>query len=169
MLLRIPAHRATALGAMFRAAAGGEGRAVVLQGSAQGVRQSAEEVGLVVLHARAGEGAPSAGRAPTPFATAVDLLRPGVERLRVNERPEVFAGAASLAEPLFAHGAPSATAAGNEFALVHGLYWLTARLADRHPLALLVEEARRADEPSLRLCAYLAQRIDELPVALVLA
>ena len=100
----------------------------------------------------------------------MDLLGPAVARLAADERPALFAGAASLAEPLFAAGdATPAGASAGTFAIVHGLYWLTARLADRTPLALLVEDARRADEPSLRLCAYLAQRIDELPVAVVLS
>jgi hypothetical protein len=153
---QIPVHRGAPLDEVFAAVRRGEGRAVAAPSVP--VRDLAAEAGLTVLHARGRAGA-------APFATAVELLAPAVEPLGAGARRRVFAGAASLAEPLFTRAARPAT---SEFAFVHGLYWLTARLADRGPLALLVESAGRGDEPSLRLCAYLAQRIDELPVALVL-
>jgi hypothetical protein len=151
MSLRIQARRATRLADAFAAAAGGEGRALILEGSLGRAAESAEAAGLRVLHAHAGV-------SDAPFATAVALLAPAVT-------DDLFAGAASLTRPLFSGD----QAVAGEFAVVHGLYWLTARLADRTPLALLLGNAGRADEPSLRVCAYLAQRIDELPVALVLA
>ena len=42
-------------------------------------------------------------------------------------------------------------------------------LADRGPLLLLVDDCQWADRESLRFLAFLAQRIEGLPVALVLA
>ncbi len=51
--------------------------------------------------------------------------------------------------------------------LLHGLFHLTARTAAREPLALLVDDAQFADEPSLRFLLHLAARIEELPVLLV--
>ena len=50
---------------------------------------------------------------------------------------------------------------------MHGLYWACANLASRGPLLLLVDDLHWADEASLRFLAYLARRVDELPVALV--
>jgi hypothetical protein len=49
------------------------------------------------------------------------------------------------------------------------LYWLVANLAARRPLLIAVDDAHWADPPSLRWLAYLAARIDDLPVALLLA
>ena len=52
---------------------------------------------------------------------------------------------------------------------LHGLYWLTANLAAEQPLLILVDDAHWADPPSLRWLAYLAQRLDGLPAALIVA
>ncbi len=52
------------------------------------------------------------------------------------------------------------------FAAMHGLYWFLANLAERAPLALLVDDAHWADPDSLRFLAYLASRIDGLPILL---
>ena len=88
-------------------------------------------------------------------------------------RRRLLVGAAELCRPLLA--APEAgTAAGPPaadriFGLLHGLYWLTANLADEEPLLLAVDDAQWLDEPSLRFLRYLAVRIDELPVALLVA
>jgi len=52
---------------------------------------------------------------------------------------------------------------------LHGLYWMCANLAREQPLALLVDDAHWADEPSLAFLGFLARRLDELPILLVLA
>jgi DNA-binding CsgD family transcriptional regulator len=80
-------------------------------------------------------------------------------------RSELFDGAAALARPLF-----EGEAEGRDLMpLLHGLYWLTANLAEDGPLLLTVDDAHWADEPSLRFLRYLAQRLDELPVVLLVA
>ena len=50
-----------------------------------------------------------------------------------EERTELLAGAAGLAEPIFdpAHFGAEPDAEGS-LAMLHGLFWLTANLADRH-------------------------------------
>ena len=53
--------------------------------------------------------------------------------------------------------------------LIHGLYWLTANLADSEPLLLVVDDAHWADIPSLRFMHYLARRLDGLRVVLLVA
>jgi hypothetical protein len=55
------------------------------------------------------------------------------------------------------------------FAVVHGLYWLCANLASGPPLHIVVDDAHRADAPSLRYLAFLLPRLKELPVALAVA
>jgi DNA-binding CsgD family transcriptional regulator len=52
--------------------------------------------------------------------------------------------------------------------VLHGLYWLVANLAQRHPLLLAIDDLHWVDEPSLRFVAYLLRRVDSLPVALAL-
>jgi DNA-binding CsgD family transcriptional regulator len=48
--------------------------------------------------------------------------------------------------------------------MLHGLFWLTANLADRRPVLLAIDDLHWCDQPSLRWLAYLLPRIDGLPV-----
>jgi len=64
---------------------------------------------------------------------------------------------------------PPGSASDTSFALLHGLYWLAANLADRAPLLIAVDDAHWADEPSLRWLAHLAARLDGLPLTLIVA
>ncbi len=52
-------------------------------------------------------------------------------------------------------------------AVLRGLYALTAQLSGDRPLLLAIDDAHWADEASLRFAAYLALRVESLPVALV--
>jgi len=52
-------------------------------------------------------------------------------------------------------------------AAVHGLYWLTVNLAGRRPLLVTVDDVQWADVGSLRWLAYLARRLEGLPVLVV--
>lgn len=47
----------------------------------------------------------------------------------------------------------------------HGLYWLFNNLAAERPLALSVDDLHWSDAESLRFFAYLAPRLDGLPLA----
>ncbi|MEJ2861317.1 ATP-binding protein [Actinomycetospora flava] len=81
---------------------------------------------------------------------------------------ELLAGAARLAAPAVAPG--SAEAGEHDTAsTLHGIYWLVANLAERGPVLLVVDDAHVADAPSLRALAYVARRVGELPVAIVIA
>jgi hypothetical protein len=54
------------------------------------------------------------------------------------------------------------------FAVLPGLYWLTVNLATRRSLVILIDEAHLADEPSQRWLAYLATRLEGLPLTLLI-
>ena len=54
------------------------------------------------------------------------------------------------------------------FAVLHGLYWLAANLAARHPTAIVVDDLHWADAPTLRWLTYLARRLEGLPLLVVL-
>jgi DNA-binding CsgD family transcriptional regulator len=115
--------------------------------------------GIVTLSARGDE-------AEREFAYGVVLQL--FERI---VRPELLTGAAALAAPLFDRPSEAVAAASDTSALLpilHGLYWLTANLAEEAPLLIAIDDAHWADEPSLRFVQYLSQRIDELPAVTVL-
>jgi hypothetical protein len=153
---------ADAVAGAVAAAAGGSGAVVVVEPSAalDEAQARATGAGLVVLRARASE-----AERGSAFGVARQLFAPPLARLGEATRAKVLRGGAKMAAPLL----EDAPAAERDITSIHGLYWLASNLADLRPLVLLVDDAEWADDPSLRLLAYLAQRIDELPVALVVA
>ena len=124
----------------------------------------AEGHGYAVLRARGSE-------LEAGFAWGVVLQL--FERRFVGAAADVlevaFAGPAGVVRPLVVGGPAVGGAAGGSFAVVHGLYWLCVNLAAGRPLLLVVDDAHWADEPSLLFLAYLAGRLDGLPVGLVVA
>ena len=69
-------------------------------------------------------------------------------------------GAAALALPIFSDAAVAAEASLG--AMLHGLFWMVAQLADERPLLLVVDDAQWSDLPSLRWLGYMAARIHDL-------
>ena len=71
------------------------------------------------------------------------------------ERAELLAGAAGRAAPLFGVAPVREHVAGAlldpSFAILHGLYWLCANLAQRCPVLLCIDDVHWADQASLRL------------------
>jgi DNA-binding CsgD family transcriptional regulator len=57
----------------------------------------------------------------------------------------------------------------SQFGLLNALYWWTVRLTDQRPLVLLVDDAQWIDAPSLRFLGFLARRLEQVPVAVVVA
>ena len=88
---------------------------------------------------------------------------------RLPERAELFAGAAGAAARLFEPDEPQAPGAEVGFEALHSLYWLVVNLADRAPLLVSVDDCQWVDQGSLRFLAYLAQRIEGLRLAMLLA
>lgn len=97
-----------------------------------------------------------------PFGVAQNLFGPTLLRSDPVTRARLMQGPASLAEALF-----SQCVATDEFAVLHGLYWLTVNLVEQRPLAVFVDDLPWADQSSQRFFAYLAERLDDVPVALV--
>ena len=86
-------------------------------------------------------------------------------------REELLQGAAALAGPVLG-AAPNGDdehPRDASFTVLHGLYWLCANLAQREPLLVVIDDAQWADASSLRFLAYLARRLDELPIVVLLA
>src|SRR5580700_5083135 len=86
---------------------------------------------------------------------------------------DVRAGGGQLAGDAVALAARALTGGAeggdeNSFAVLHGLYWLTADIAQQRPLLLAVDDLHWADQPSQRFIAYLVRRLDGLAVLLAL-
>ena len=147
----------------------GEGCAVVIEGAAgigktsllRAVRDQAAAGGeWTVLTARGTE-----LEQTLPYGVVRQLFERVVARASAEERGELLAGAAAHAEAVVAGGGFAAPAGEDSaFAVVHGLYWLAANLAERRPLVLAIDDLHWADAASLEWLAYLAHRIDGLPL-----
>jgi hypothetical protein len=116
--------------------------------------------GMTVLTARAGE-----LERGLPYRVVRGLFEKPVVRAPAAERSALLAGAAGLTAPVLgvAVGEGGLIPDSAAFAALHGLYWLTANLAERAPLLLAVDDAHWADEASLRFLVYLLRRIEALP------
>jgi DNA-binding CsgD family transcriptional regulator len=105
-----------------------------------------------------------------PFGVVGQLLEPILRSLPELERAELFAGAAGPAARVFAGDAVTGFAGDDGgFTTLTGLYWLIAGIAARQPLALFVDDLHWSDRPSARFLAYLAARVADIPVALVVS
>jgi len=104
-----------------------------------------------------------------PFGLVRQLFETRIARLEPGARDELLSGAARLAGPIVCATGGYDVPAGPEPAssVLHGLYWLTANLADLGPLAIAVDDAHWADAPSLRYLTFLANRVQGLAVLLV--
>jgi len=162
-----------AIGGIFDSAVEGSGRALVIEGDA-GVGKTrlldeaarlARESGITPLRARGAE----LERA-FAFGAMRQLLERTVAGLGDTERKELLSGAAAPAFELLGGTTTAAPPPRDaRFAFIHGLYWVCARLADRHPLAVLVDDFQWLDSPSAEALAYLVERIEDVPVAVMLA
>ena len=157
----------------FARASEGAGGLLVVDGPAgvgktallDAARAAADEAGLLILRARGAE-------LERAFAFGViRQLFDGVARGTEGDPEPLFAGAARFAAPLLdveLEGGPT-TPSEDPFATMHALYWLTANLAAERPLAMLVDDGHWADDASLTALAHIANRLEGVPAALVIA
>jgi hypothetical protein len=130
--------------------------------------QHGRELGLTTLSARGSE-------LERDFAYGLvrQLFEAPLVAASPPERAELLAGAPGHAARLFGLAAARDDAAeallDPSFAILHGLYWLSANLGRRSPLLLCVDDVHWADQASLRFLHYLRRRLQELPIAAVAA
>jgi DNA-binding CsgD family transcriptional regulator len=163
-----------ALHEALAAACGGTGSITLVEGHAgtgrsrllEEAAKQASAVGMEVLRAAGDE-----AEREFAFGVARQLFEARLWRAEPAERSELLSGAAALARDLFEPGsrAPPSGETDRVLRLVHGLFWVLQNLAERRPLALVVDDAHWADAPSLRLLKYLTNRIADLPVAVIVA
>jgi DNA-binding CsgD family transcriptional regulator len=101
------------------------------------------------------------------FGVVLQLFETRLAGADEEERADLLGGSARDAMPLFEPG-PRAALSEPSFELLHGVYRLCARLAERTPLVLAVDDVDFADEASLRLLLHLGRRLEDLPVAVFL-
>jgi DNA-binding CsgD family transcriptional regulator len=149
-------------------AAEGEGTLILIEGPpgvgktelVREARAEAERAGVTTLEARGSE-----LEQPFAFGVVRQLLEPVTTMVA---GADLFAGAAGPASRLFEPDEQRATDADAGFEALHSLYWLVVNLADRGPVLVAVDDCQWVDRESQRYLAYLAQRIEGLPVALLL-
>ncbi len=150
---------------------GGAGGLLVVEGAA-GIgktallvraRQRARDAGLRVLGARCGE----LERA-FAFGVVRQLFEPVVAGADGRERERLLTGAAARVEAAVGGHVPAEAGEQSSFGMLHGLYWLTANAAEPTGLLLCVDDVHWGDASSLRFFAYLARRIGDLAVGIVL-
>lgn len=148
----------------------GSGRLAVVEGPAgQGkssllaaVATRAEADGMRVVSARGGEFERSFA-----FGGIRQLFERVLGEADEEVRGRLLAGAAAGAEAVVAPGEAAPVEPG--FAVLHAIYWLTTNLTLEQPLAIVVDDLHWVDDPSLRALGYLANRVGDLPVALIVA
>jgi DNA-binding CsgD family transcriptional regulator len=155
------------------AAVGGSGGLLLVEGAAGAgktrllveAHRLAEDREMSCLSARSAE-----LEQRVPFGVVRQLLGQPLGELDRSEAESVLGGVATPVNALLG-GAPAAEQPPRDvlFALVHGIYWVCARLADRDPLVVVVDDLQWADEQSARALAYLCQRLEELRIAVVLS
>lgn len=146
------------------------GRALLLEGPAGIGKTELLRAGLDLARARGLSCAVARGsefERDAAFGVVRQLLEPLVGRLDPASRERAFSGAARLAEaPLSGAPSPAETSEGG-FAVLHGLYWLVVNLSDLAPVVLAVDDLPWADASSSRWLAFLARRLEGLPILLV--
>lgn len=161
-------HELAELNAALGEARAGRGGAVAIEGGAglgktrllKEVRSIAVEAGFDVLTARATD-----LERDFPFALVRQLFESPLAALTEGEQMALLEGAEPARSALGLDR--DRDARHDSFAVLHGLYWVTAALAERRPLLLAIDDAHAADAGSLDYLGFLMPRIEELPVLVV--
>ena len=151
----------------------GSGRLLVIEGPAgigktklvRLARERALSDGVMVLAGQGGE-----LERHSAWSVARQLLTGVARDGELNKRDRRLTGAAAVAaDVLGLDETGTAGPATDPFAAVHGLYWLVANLAAQRPVLVAVDDIHWADPPTLRFLAYLAARVEDHALGLVLA
>ena len=171
-------HEVERVRGVVRAVGQRAGEVVVIEGAAgigksrllEVARVRAAELGLRVLSARATE-----LEQGFPFGVMGQLFERAIVAADPGERERWLAGAAALAadvlntRPTSEAIAPGTADGDSGYAWQHGFYWLASNVSADAPLVLLVDDLQWCDAPSARALAFIARRLDEQALGLILA
>jgi AAA ATPase domain len=124
-----------------------------------GAGAQARELGVLKARASEFETEIAFGVARQVFEPMLRAASPGERRRLLDGVARVGARALGIEE-----GEPPA----EQFAAIHGLYWLLANRADRGALVVAVDDVQWVDDPSLAWLGYVARRANDLALLLVL-
>ncbi|HEX8053513.1 MAG TPA: AAA family ATPase [Thermoleophilaceae bacterium] len=155
------------LDSLIDGAAAGDGRIALIEGQAgigksrllAEAREHAQSAGMRVLTAKGSE-----LELEFAFGVVRQLFEPSL--VDAETRAAWLTGAAAAAGPVFDAVGDAAEDAPRDgsFAALHGLYWLVVNAAADGPVMLALDDLHWVDRPSLRFVAYLARRLEGLPV-----
>jgi predicted ATPase len=156
--------------------ANGRGGFLVVDGPAGIGKTELLSVAATMARQRGAEALTARGtelEAAFAYGVVRQLFEPALSRLSADDREELFQGAAAGAGRLLTSSSadpnPPAPTPGAAMTIVHSLWWLTANLAARRPLLLALDDAHWSDPASLQLFAYLLNRVESLPVAVLVS
>ena len=168
-----------AVRAVLRAVERRAGVALVIEGAPgigksrllEEARERATDLGFRVLSARGTE-----LEQGFPFGVVRQLFERLLLEADAEEQSRWLDGAAALAAdvvtaPTSISGSlpPGLSLSDPAYAWQHGLYWLASNIATDSPLMLVVDDLQWCDAPSARALAFIARRLEGLPLALMLA
>jgi DNA-binding CsgD family transcriptional regulator len=147
---------------------GGVGSVVVVEGPAgigktevlAVVRDRARARAFGVLFARGSE-----FESEIAFGVARQLFEPLFRTTSARERRRLVDGLARVGTR--ALGVEEGEPPADRFAAIHGLFWLCANAAERGPLVVVVDDVQWVDDPSLAWLGYLARRVEDVAVLVV--
>lgn len=122
-------------------------------------RQKAASAGFRVLMARGSD-----LERELPFGVVRQLFEPALADAQA--RSGLLSGSAAAADRVFEPPGDGAGSGDASFAVLYGLFWLTANLAAERPLALAIDDLHWCDPASLRFLVYLMHRLEGLGVLL---
>jgi DNA-binding SARP family transcriptional activator/tetratricopeptide (TPR) repeat protein len=158
-------HELAAISTALDALAHGESGLLLVEGPAgigktrllAEARRMAGQRSVRVLSARGSQLEKAFG-----YAVVRQLFEP--ELVDADRRAVLLGGAAAAARGVFDL---TAGEGDGSFAILHGLYWLAVNVSADGPVVLAVDDLQWCDTASLRWLAYLAKRLDGVPVLLV--
>lgn len=182
-----------AISSALAATTAGNGQVLIVEGSAgigktellRIARSSAARSGFTALYAAGAE-----VERELPYGVVRQLFERFLIRVLPKDRADLLSGAAAVVaivlgqqptigamvfeapNPVAECETTSAVGAAIEdrsFRVDHALYWLCVNMAARAPLLLAVDDAHWIDAASSRFLWYLARRVEELPVVLIIS
>ncbi len=153
----------------------GAGSTVVVEGPAGigktsllgAATEMAREAGMTVFAARGG-----VLEQQLEYGVARQLIERPVLQADPERRAQLLAGPAAASVAALGLGElPAEPALGTDPSpqIQHALHWLVANLAEEAPLLIVLDDAHWGDAASLRAGGYLARRLDDLAVAMLVA
>jgi len=104
-----------------------------------------------------------------PFGVARQLLERALDELSEKDRSRSLWGTAALAARVLSVDPRMSAESTGLSAAIHALFRLTTNLTRDQPTLITVDDAHWADATSLQFLHYLARRISDSPIALLIA